>query len=90
MSTHEEDITATAKKWYEVYVETEGAQKRVDQAKAALAASNEKLEALRRELSKCVGANIQRRCISMQDGHMILVQYRKDYDNTVCVEELLR
>lgn len=86
----EDNIKKLAQLWHDSNVRAKVAQRNFDEAHTVLDAARNEREGLRQELGKTVGANITRRCISMQNGTVVIVEYVKDRAPIVSSEELLR
>ena len=89
MKEHDEKTIVRAKKWFNADLDVKVEQQRFDAAKDKLSEAIRHADTLKDELSGCVGSNIPRRCISMQNGNVVIIEYRKDHSNTVTVDELL-
>lgn len=77
MSEHEDKIKAIATKWAHAKTELYAADQKLHAAQIERERSKDKTDALTKELVKCVGKNIQRRCIVMENTDIVIIEYNE-------------
>jgi len=88
--SREDTIKAAAEGWFDANRKVQTATVKVDDAKQVLDEAYMERTKYHEVLCDTVGKNITRRCVSMQNGQVVIVEHRIDRANTVCVEDLIR